>query len=65
MSETLDPRKKEAAVASPELLMAGHSEMERRSKRAASAPSSLLTKKLWLMRPEFPTKPLELWFTQV
>lgn len=59
MSETLDPTesgKKAAAVASPELLMAGHSEMKRRSKRAVSASSSLLREKLWLMLPEFRTK---------
>lgn len=55
MSETLDPTesgRKAAAVASPELLMAGHPEMKRRSKRAVSAPSSLQRE----MLPEFPTK---------
>lgn len=59
MSETLDPTesgKKAAAIASPELLMAGHSEMKRRSKRAVSASSSLLREKLWLTLPEFRTK---------
>lgn len=59
MSETLDPEEsgREAAVdASPELLMAGHSEMKRRLKSAASAPPSLLRESLWLRLPEFPGK---------